>query len=107
MNVAILVAAGRGARMGADKLFLDVAGKPVLAHTWARFDEAKCIDQIIVVVRAGMEKKIAAIAKEYKFKKKFGIVTGGAERQDSVWAGLEPSLPNPPLSPSTTPPARA
>jgi 2-C-methyl-D-erythritol 4-phosphate cytidylyltransferase len=89
MNVAILVAAGRGARMGADKLFLNVAGKPVVAHTWARFDEATSIDQIIVVVRAGMEKKFAAIAKEFKFKKKFEIVTGGAERQDSVWAGLE------------------
>lgn len=89
MNVAILVAAGSGTRMGADKLFLEVSGKPVVAHTWTRFDEAKCIDQIIVVVRAGMEKKFAAMAKEYKFKKKFEIVTGGAERQDSVWAGLE------------------
>jgi 2-C-methyl-D-erythritol 4-phosphate cytidylyltransferase len=89
MNVAILVAAGRGARMGRDKLFLDVAGKPVIAHTWARFDEAKSIDEIVVVVRAGMEKKFAALAKKYKFRKKFQIVTGGAERQDSVWAGLE------------------
>ena len=89
MNVAILVAAGRGARMGRDKLFLDVAGKPVIAHTWGRFDEAKSIDEIVVVVRAGMEKKFAALAKKYKFRKKFQIVTGGAERQDSVWAGLE------------------
>jgi 2-C-methyl-D-erythritol 4-phosphate cytidylyltransferase len=89
MNVAILVAAGRGARMGRDKLFLNVAGKPVIAHTWARFDEARCIDQIVVVVRAGMEKKFAALAKKFKFRKKFQIVTGGAERQDSVWAGLE------------------
>jgi 2-C-methyl-D-erythritol 4-phosphate cytidylyltransferase len=89
MNVAILVAAGRGSRMGRDKLFLNVAGKPVIAHTWARFDEAKCIDQIVVVVRAGMEKKFAALAKKFKFRKKFQIVTGGAERQDSVWNGLE------------------
>jgi 2-C-methyl-D-erythritol 4-phosphate cytidylyltransferase len=93
MNVAILVAAGRGARMGRDKLFLTVAGKPVIAHTWARFDEARCIDEIIVVVRAGMEKKIAALAKKFKFRKKFQIVTGGAERQDSVWAGLEAAPP--------------
>ena len=93
MNVAILVAAGRGARMGRDKLFLEVAGKPVVAHTWARFDEARCIDQIVVVVRAGMEKKFAALAKKYKFRKKFQIVTGGAERQDSVWAGLEAAPP--------------
>jgi 2-C-methyl-D-erythritol 4-phosphate cytidylyltransferase len=89
MNVAILVAAGRGARMGRDKLFLEVAGKPVVAHTWSRFDEAGAIDEIVVVVRAGMEKKFAALAKKYKFRKKFQIVAGGAERQDSVWAGLE------------------
>ncbi|HEV2453278.1 MAG TPA: 2-C-methyl-D-erythritol 4-phosphate cytidylyltransferase [Verrucomicrobiae bacterium] len=89
MNVAILVAGGRGARMGRDKLFLEVAGKPVVAHTWARFDEAVAIDEIVVVVRAGMEKKFAALAKKYKFRKKFRIVAGGAERQDSVWAGLE------------------
>lgn len=92
MNVAILVAAGRGSRMGRDKLFLNVAGKPVIAHTWARF-EAKCIDQIVVVVRAGMEKKFAALAKKFKFRKKFQIVTGGAERQDSVWNGLEAAPP--------------
>ncbi|HEX3626957.1 MAG TPA: 2-C-methyl-D-erythritol 4-phosphate cytidylyltransferase [Verrucomicrobiae bacterium] len=93
MNVAILVAAGRGARMGADKLFLEVAGRPVVAHTWKRFDDAKSIDEIIVVVRAGMEKKFAALARKYKFRKKFQIVTGGAERQDSVWAGLEAAPP--------------
>lgn len=93
MNVAILVAAGRGVRMGRDKLFLEVAGKPVVAHTWARFDGALSIDQIVIVVRAGMEDKFAAIARTYKFKKKFQIVTGGAERQDSVWAGLEAAPP--------------
>ena len=89
MNVAILVAAGRGTRMGRDKLFLNVSGKPVVAHTWTKFDEAKIIGQIIVVVRAGMEKKFLALAKKFQFRKKFEIVTGGAERQDSVWNGLQ------------------
>src|SRR5580698_9294553 len=88
MNVAILVAAGRGARMGKDKLFLKVAGKPVIAHTWSRFDDAKVISEIIIVVRAGMEKKFLALAKKFGFQKKFQIVTGGAERQDSVANGL-------------------
>jgi 2-C-methyl-D-erythritol 4-phosphate cytidylyltransferase len=89
MNIAILVAAGRGARMGRDKLFLKVAGKPVVAHTWGQLDEAKVIDEIILVVRAGMEKKFLALAKKFQFRKKFQIVDGGAERQDSVWNGLE------------------
>ena len=89
MNVAVLVAGGRGARMGKDKLFLRVAGKPVIAHTWGRFDNAKSVDEIIVVVRAGMEKKYHALAKKFEFRKKFQIVVGGAERQDSVWNGLQ------------------
>ena len=89
MNVAILVAGGRGARMGRDKLFLKVAGKPVVAHTWGRLDEAEGIDEIIIVVRTGMGKKFSALAKKFQFKKKYQIVTGGAERQDSVWNGLK------------------
>jgi 2-C-methyl-D-erythritol 4-phosphate cytidylyltransferase len=89
MNVAVLVAGGRGARMGKDKLFLRVAGKPVIAHTWGQFDDAKPVDEIIVVVRAGTEKKFQAVAKKYEFRKKYQIVVGGAERQDSVWNGLQ------------------
>jgi 2-C-methyl-D-erythritol 4-phosphate cytidylyltransferase len=95
MNSAILVAAGKGARMGAgvDKLFLDVAGRPVVAHTWQRFNNAGCIGEIVVVVRKGREKKFEALAAEFHFQKPFRIVVGGAERQDSVWNGLEALSP--------------
>jgi 2-C-methyl-D-erythritol 4-phosphate cytidylyltransferase len=90
MNSAILVAAGKGTRMGAgvDKLFLKVAGRPVIAHTWQRFEDAKCIGEIILVVRDGQEKRVEELAARFRFKKSFRIVTGGAERQDSVWNGL-------------------
>jgi 2-C-methyl-D-erythritol 4-phosphate cytidylyltransferase len=91
MNAAILVAAGKGTRMGAgvDKLFLKVAGQPVMAHTWRRFDDANCIGEIIVVVRKGSREKFKRLAAKFRFSKPFRIVTGGAERQDSVWNGLE------------------
>jgi 2-C-methyl-D-erythritol 4-phosphate cytidylyltransferase len=91
MNSAILVAAGKGTRMGAgvDKLFLKVAGRPVVAHTWQRFDDAKCIGEIILVVREGRQRKFKELAAKFRFKKPFRIVAGGAERQDSVWNGLE------------------
>jgi 2-C-methyl-D-erythritol 4-phosphate cytidylyltransferase len=91
MNSAILVAAGQGTRMGSgvDKLFLEVAGRPVVAHTWQRFDDAGCIDEIILVVRKGREREFEKLAKKFKFQKSFHIVTGGKERQDSVWNGLE------------------
>jgi 2-C-methyl-D-erythritol 4-phosphate cytidylyltransferase len=91
VNSAILVAAGIGARMGAgvDKLFLGVAGRPVVAHTWRRFDEAPCIGEIILVVRRGRQDIFEKLAAEFHFQKPFRIVAGGAERQDSVWNGLE------------------
>ena len=91
MNAAILVAAGKGTRMGAgvDKLFLKVAGRPVVAHTWQRFEDAKCIGEIILVVRDGQQMKFEKLAAKFSFNKAFRIVTGGAERQDSVWNGLE------------------
>ena len=91
MNSAILVAAGVGARMGAgvDKLFLGVAGHPVVAHTWRRFDEAPCIGEIILVVRRERQDLFEKLAAECHFQKPFRIVAGGAERQDSVWNGLE------------------
>ena len=90
MNAAILVAAGKGVRMGAgvDKLFLEVAGRPVVAHTWQKFNEANCIGEIVLVVRDGMQKAFAELAVKYHLQKPFRIVAGGAERQDSVWNGL-------------------
>ena len=108
MVSAIIVAAGKGVRMGAglrrageapatqagsDKLFLEVAGRPVMAHTWLRFDEAKCIDEIILVVRDGTQEDFKKLAAKFLFKKPFRIVVGGAERQDSVWNGLEALSP--------------
>jgi 2-C-methyl-D-erythritol 4-phosphate cytidylyltransferase len=95
MNSAILVAAGKGTRMGAgvDKLFLEVAGRPVVAHTWQRFDDAKCIGEIILVVRRGWQRKFEELAAKFRFRKPFRIVVGGAERQDSVWNGLEALSP--------------
>jgi len=89
MNAAILVAAGKGVRMGADKLFLEIAGRPVIAHTWKNFNDAKCVDEIILVVRDGTRENFLELAAKFHFQKPFRIVVGGAERQDSVWNGLE------------------
>lgn len=91
MNSAIIVAAGKGIRMGpnVDKLFLEVAGRPLVAHTWQRFNDARCIDDIVIVVRDGMQPAFAELAARYNLKKAHRLVPGGAERQDSVWNGLE------------------
>lgn len=90
MNAAVIVAAGKGTRMGAgvDKLFLDIAGWPVVVHTWKRFDAADCIDQIVLVVREELLPEYDRLAEEHCLTKPHRIVVGGAERQDSVWNGL-------------------
>ena len=95
VNSAILVAAGKGTRMGphVDKLFLEVASRPVVAHSWQRLNDAKCIDEIVVVVRDGMQAAFAELAHKWSLRKSFRIVVGGAERQDSVWNGLEALSP--------------
>ena len=91
MNVAIIVAGGSGTRMGSptDKLFLEIAGRPLIAHTWERFARCPAIDEIVLVVRSGMADTFTQLAKTYEFTKPFRFATGGKERQDSVWNGLE------------------
>jgi 2-C-methyl-D-erythritol 4-phosphate cytidylyltransferase len=90
MVSAVIVAAGKGTRMGpnTDKLFLLLNGCPVVAHTWRRFDAAACIDEIVLVVRDGMQSAFSDLAREYRLQKRFLLVAGGIERQDSVWNGL-------------------
>ena len=90
MISAIIVAAGKGTRMGAnvDKLWLEVAGRPVVAHTWRQFNDAACVDEIILVVRDGMQPHFTELAEKYHFQKPYRLVVGGVERQDSVWNGL-------------------
>jgi 2-C-methyl-D-erythritol 4-phosphate cytidylyltransferase len=91
MISAIIVAAGKGTRMGPgiDKIFLEVAAKPVIVHTWQHLNSTKIIDEIVLVIREGMEPSFSDLAKEYQFTKPFRLVAGGPERQDSVWNGLQ------------------
>jgi 2-C-methyl-D-erythritol 4-phosphate cytidylyltransferase len=95
MVSAIIVAAGKGTRMGpkVDKLFLELDGCPIVAHTWRRFDEAGCIDEIVLVVRDSSQAAFKEIAERLRFRKRFALVVGGIERQDSVWNGLEALSP--------------
>ena len=89
-NAAVIVAAGQGKRMGpgVDKLFLEIAGRTVVEHTWRRFADARCVDEVVLVVRAGMEPAFADLARGPSRRKPWRLVPGGAERQDSVWNGL-------------------
>jgi 2-C-methyl-D-erythritol 4-phosphate cytidylyltransferase len=91
MNSAIIVAAGASKRMGLnrDKLFFEVAGQPVIVHTWRVFETINQIDEIVLVVRDGMQAAFQALAVQHGLRKTCRFVAGGAERQDSVWNGLQ------------------
>jgi 2-C-methyl-D-erythritol 4-phosphate cytidylyltransferase len=90
MVSAVIVAAGRGTRMGpsVDKLFLDLAGEPVIAHTWRRFESVPGIAEIIFVTREELMPAFRELAARVGARKPFRLVAGGAERQDSVANGL-------------------
>jgi 2-C-methyl-D-erythritol 4-phosphate cytidylyltransferase len=89
MNGAIIVAAGKGTRMGnPDKLLMEIAGRPLVAHTWARFDACAAIDELVLVIRAEHESIFRKMGQTLSARKPFKFAVGGKERQDSVWNGL-------------------
>lgn len=92
INYAIIVASGKGKRMGADinKVFINIKDKPILAYTIEAFERNVDIDNIIIVASKDeinyCEKEIV---EKYGFTKVKRIVAGGSERQKSVINGLK------------------
>ncbi|CAH8773240.1 2-C-methyl-D-erythritol 4-phosphate cytidylyltransferase [Paenibacillus dendritiformis] len=87
----VIVAAGRGSRMGAaeSKQYLPLLDKPVIIHTLERFQMMPACEAIVWVVSAEDTARCAAWQEEYGLDKVRAIVAGGAERQHSVYAGLQ------------------
>jgi 2-C-methyl-D-erythritol 4-phosphate cytidylyltransferase len=87
---AILVAAGRGERLGLDrpKAFAKLGDEPLLAEPLRRLDASQWVDGIVVVAPPGWEEPAILLAEEEGCDKVRACVTGGATRSDSVRAGL-------------------
>lgn len=92
MKATVLIpAAGMGRRMGTavNKQYLDLAGKPILAHTLALFDQHPQVEHIYPILPADeIDYCREQIIEPYAFNKVRQLVPGGAERQDSVRNGL-------------------
>jgi len=92
MKATILIpAAGMGRRMGTtvNKQYLKLAGKPILAHTLALFDQHPQVEHIYPILPADeIDYCRQQIIEPYAFSKVRRLVSGGAERQDSVRNGL-------------------
>ncbi|MFQ5863600.1 MAG: 2-C-methyl-D-erythritol 4-phosphate cytidylyltransferase [bacterium] len=89
---AIIVAAGRGQRVGGSvpKQFQLVCGKPILYYTLQKFENCRLIEDIVLV---SLEDWLSYVSQDiidrFDFKKVRKIVAGGDARQDSVLAGLK------------------
>ena len=86
----VLVAAGSGDRLGADrpKAFVALGERVLLAESLERFDASPWVDAIVVAVPEGWEEAAIVLAEDLVVSKVAAVVTGGATRTDSVRAAL-------------------
>lgn len=91
MVTVIFPAAGQGKRMqaGVNKVFLELAGKPILLQTLLKFSRCPVVDQLIVVVAAEEVLFIRRALRGVSDLKPCRVVAGGTERQFSVANGLK------------------
>jgi 2-C-methyl-D-erythritol 4-phosphate cytidylyltransferase len=87
---AVLVAAGRGERLGEDrpKAFVRLGELPLLAEPLRRLDESEWIDAVVVVAPPEWEEPAILLAEEIGASKVTACVTGGETRTGSVRAGV-------------------
>ena len=92
MNIALILAAGTGSRMGnADKpkQFLPIYGKPLMVHTIEAFEMNPNVDAIVISTNAEYIDDVKVMCKQYDLSKVKAVVAGGASRQISVFNGLQ------------------
>jgi 2-C-methyl-D-erythritol 4-phosphate cytidylyltransferase len=87
---AVIVAAGRGERLGVDrpKAFAKLGGRVLLAESVERLESSEWIDAIVIVAPEGWEEPSILLAEELGAGKVNACVGGGETRADSVRAGV-------------------
>lgn len=88
---AIIAAAGRGSRFGGPlpKVFVPLAGRPMLEWSLRAYGACERIDDIVLVVAAELVDEAWRIVEEGGHRSVLAVVAGGEERAASVRAGLE------------------
>ena len=91
MDYAIILAGGKGLRMGSDipKQFLPVGGLPVLMHTIRRFREYDASLHIILVLPKAQQDYWKRLCEKYQFDIDYAVADGGATRFHSIKNGLQ------------------
>jgi 2-C-methyl-D-erythritol 4-phosphate cytidylyltransferase len=87
---AVIVAAGRGERLGLDrpKAFAGLHGRPLLAESLERLEASDWVDSIVVAAPPDWEEPVILLAEELGCGKVVAVVSGGESRAASVRAGL-------------------
>lgn len=87
---AVIVAAGKGERLGADrpKAFAKLRGRALLAESVERLEASEWVDSIVIVAPEGWEEPSILLAEELGAGKVSACVPGGATRPESVRAGV-------------------
>lgn len=88
---AIVLAAGKGSRMGTAvaKQYLEIGGKPVVVHALEAFEKAPEISDILLMTGKGQEEYCRCeIVEKYGIQKVSAISEGGSERYETVWKAL-------------------
>ncbi|MCR4853254.1 MAG: 2-C-methyl-D-erythritol 4-phosphate cytidylyltransferase [Prevotella sp.] len=90
-DYAIILAGGKGLRMGADvpKQFLPVGGLPILMRTIRRFREYSSRLHIILVLPLEQQEYWRELCEKYHFDEKYDVTTGGETRFHSIVNGLK------------------
>ncbi|MDZ4815168.1 MAG: 2-C-methyl-D-erythritol 4-phosphate cytidylyltransferase [Verrucomicrobiota bacterium] len=86
---AVIVAAGSSRRMGFDKIFTHLKGRPVLAYSLINLQACPDITDIVIVTKPDRFDECRNHCSAFGITKLRDIVGGGKERQDSVLAGLQ------------------
>ena len=87
---AVIVAAGSARRMeGIDKILTKLGELPVIVQTLYAFQDSPAFQEVVVVTREDLLTEIGRLCKEYNLTKVTKIIVGGAERINSVQAGLK------------------
>lgn len=93
-TIALILAGGTGSRFGSarPKQFTLVAGRTVLEHSIAAFEQSEEIDEIGIVVHPKHLDEVRDLLQQQPHPKVIQVVAGGKERQDSTLNGLRAFL---------------
>jgi ribitol-5-phosphate 2-dehydrogenase (NADP+) / D-ribitol-5-phosphate cytidylyltransferase len=90
-TVAVVLAGGTGERFGTSvpKQLLPFAGRPLIEHSVAAFDEAPAVDSVLVVMAASHADQVREVLAAGGYRKLAGVIAGGLTRVESTRRAIE------------------